>query len=181
VIHTPDIRPATADDLLGVLRVLDAGLLETDAETIRTRITDDTPVLVADADGRVVGAVVLGERPAWVAEAFAAGGAGDHTDGLDDTGGDEPGYHIEAVAVGRSRRGRGLGTALLHAAYESVAGDLTADFAESVQPFYESLGCRIERVEEHESDDGTVEHRLVARVRIADADPSQSSDGEADG
>jgi ribosomal protein S18 acetylase RimI-like enzyme len=155
----PDIRPATDDDLLGIVRVLDAGLLDTDAETIRTRITDpDTPVLVADAGGRVVGAVVLGERPVWVAEAF------DATEPTDCG-------HVEAVAVGRSRRGQGLGTTLMRAARESVGGDLTADFAESVRPFYESLGCRIERVEEHESDAGAVEHRLVARVRNVDTDP----------
>ena len=165
----PEIRPATPDDLVGVLRVLDAGLLETDADTVRDRIADaDTPVLVADADGRVVGAVVLGERPAWVATAFEAAESRD-------------GGHVDAVAVGRSRRGQGLGTALLRAGCESVEGDLTADFAASVRPFYESLGWRVERVDAPASSGRSRERRLVARVNIAHTTPTPSSDGDADG
>ncbi|MFC5367846.1 GNAT family N-acetyltransferase [Salinirubrum litoreum] len=158
----PDIRPATDDDLVGVMRVLDAGLLDADAETIGRRIAETEPgsVLVADADGRVVGAVVLGERPAWVAEVFAGSVAGDDTGGRDDPD-DE---HVEAIAVGRSRRGQGLGTALLRAARESVVGDLTADFAASVRPFYESLDCRIETVDDPASDGRSPGCRLVARV-----------------
>lgn len=163
--RTPDIRPATPEDLVGAMRVLDAGLLETDADTVRGRITDpDTPVLVADADGRVVGAVVVGERPAWVAAAFEA---------ADPTGG----QHVDAVAVGRSRRGQGLGTALLRAAFESVEGTLTADFSASVRPFYESLDCRIETVDAP----GATGGRHVARVTNRDVGPTPSGDGDADG
>jgi GNAT superfamily N-acetyltransferase len=162
---TLDIRPATDDDLVGAMRVLDAGLLDTDADTVRRRIAGES-VLVADADGRVVGAVVLGERPAWVAAACEGVESPD-------------GRHVEAVAVGRSRRGQGVGTALLRAACESVEGPLTADFAASVRPFYESLGCRIETVGESHGDGA--ERRLVARVKIAHTNPTQSGDGEADG
>jgi GNAT superfamily N-acetyltransferase len=163
---SPKIRAATPDDLLGVVRVLDAGLLETDADSLQRRIADRS-VLVADAEGRVVGAVVLGECPAWVAAAF---------EGLESRGG----QHVDAVAVGRSRRGQGLGTALLRAACESVEGPLTADFAASVRPFYESLGCRIETVDDGPGD-GAAGSRLVARVKIAHTSPTPSGDGEADG
>jgi ribosomal protein S18 acetylase RimI-like enzyme len=171
----PEIRPATDDDLVGVLRVLDAGLLDTDADTVRSRIAADRPgsVLVADAAGRVVGAVVLGDRPAWVAEAVAGTVAGDAT-GRDE--GDS--HHVEAIAVGRSRRGQGVGTDLLRAACESVGGDLTADFAASVRPFYESLDCRIETGDPGES---TEERRLVARGRTAPTTSTPSCDGDADG
>jgi GNAT superfamily N-acetyltransferase len=159
----PDIRPATPDDLVGTMRVLDAGLLDTDADTVRRRIASES-VLVADADGRVVGAVVLGERPAWVAAAFEGPESPD-------------GRHVEAVAVGRSRRGRGLGTALLRAARGSVEGRLTADFAASVRPFYESLDCRIETVDAP----GATGGRHVARVTNRDTTSTPYGDGGADG
>ena len=163
--NAPEIRPATGDDLVGMVRVLDAGLLETDAGTLRRRVADaDTPVLVADADGLVVGSVVLAERPPWVA---AAVGETESTDRS----------HVDAVAVGRSRRGQGLGTALLRAACESVEGDLTADFAASVRPFYESLGCRVERIDAPGATDG----RLVARLEVPHTTPTPSCDGDVDG
>ena len=56
------------------------------------------------------------------------------------------GDHVDAVAVRRARRGRGIGTALVEAAVDR-RGRLTADFDSCVRPFYESLGFEVERRE----------------------------------
>ncbi|WP_101295257.1 GNAT family N-acetyltransferase [Halegenticoccus soli] len=69
--------------------------------------------LVAEADGAVVGALAL------------------------------DGSRVEAVAVRRTRRGRGIGSALVEAAAVRT-GDLTAEFDPRVRPFYESLGFDVE-------------------------------------
>lgn len=50
---------------------------------------------------------------------------------------------VEAVAVAPSRRGRGVGTALVDAAL-ARQGRLVAEFDDTVRPFYESLGFAIE-------------------------------------
>lgn len=113
----PCVRDATADDFLDVVRVLDAGVLETDAETVRNRI-ESGDALVADVDGRVVGALVL------------------------------DGAHVDAVAVRRQRQNRGIGSALVEAAATRVDGPLTADFDGGVRPFYASLGFDIEERDE---------------------------------
>lgn len=105
------VREAGADDFLPAMRVLDGAMLEVDAATVRERI-DEGAVLVATADGRVVGALVC------------------------------DGDHVDAVAVRRTRRGRGIGTALVEAAGER-RGRLTADFDPRVRPFYASLGFDI--------------------------------------
>ena len=75
--------------------------------------SDSTTTLVADEGGRVLGALVL------------------------------DGEEVRAVAVRRSRRGQGIGTALI----ESAAirrGRLVAEFRGEVRPFYESIGFEIE-------------------------------------
>jgi GNAT superfamily N-acetyltransferase len=108
------VRPATDADLVAVMRLLDAAVLEADARVVGDRIDGDTDtVLVAEADSRVVGALVL------------------------------DGSHIDAVAVQKERRGRGIGTDLVAAAAAHVDGGLTADFDEGVRPFYASLGFDI--------------------------------------
>lgn len=53
------------------------------------------------------------------------------------------GSHIEAVAVRRKRRGRGIGSALVGAG-AARTGQLTAEFDPGVRPFYEALGFEIE-------------------------------------
>lgn len=106
-----DVREATGEDLADVMNVLDAALLAVDAATVRERIPGE--VLVAEADGRILGTLVL------------------------------DGSHVDAVAVRRSRRDRGIGTALLAAARER-RGTLTADFRPEVRPFYDSLGFDVE-------------------------------------
>ncbi|WP_058826839.1 GNAT family N-acetyltransferase [Haloferax sp. Q22] len=106
------VREGDPDELVGVMRVLDAGLLEADADEVRDRLAAGD-CLVAEASGRVVGALVL------------------------------DGDYIDAVAASPSRRGRGVGTALVRAALDR-RGRLAADFDGGVRPFYESLGFDIE-------------------------------------
>jgi GNAT superfamily N-acetyltransferase len=113
------VRPATAADHLTVLRIVNGAMLEIDAAEVEGRIgTGD--VLVADEDGRLLGAAVL-------------------------DGENQP-SHIDAIAVRRARRGQGIGSELVAAAVERE-GVLTADFAPRVQPFYESLEFDIEAME----------------------------------
>ncbi|SDL98543.1 Predicted N-acetyltransferase YhbS [Halogranum gelatinilyticum] len=112
--ETVRIRAATADDLVAVMRLFDAAVLEADAGEVGDRISDGS-VLVADADGRVVGALAL------------------------------DGSHVDAVAVQKERRGRGIGRRLVEAAADAVDGALTADFDDSVRPFYDALGFEVER------------------------------------
>jgi len=114
------VRPARAGERATVLSVLDAAMLETDADRVADRITDDA-ALVAVVDGRVLGALVA-------------------TPGTD-------GATVEAVAVRPRRRGGGVGTALVEAAGDRW-GRLVADFDPGVRSFYESLGFRVTRTGE---------------------------------
>lgn len=141
-----EIRDAAADDRLGVRRVLDAAMLDV-RDDLRDRI-DAGDVLVADEERRdsenraakprdaedgdspILGALVLVART----------DDDSHVDGEDD------GSHIDAVAVRRARRGRGIGSALVRAAAERRA-PLTAEFDPGVRPFYESLGFEISRAD----------------------------------
>jgi N-acetylglutamate synthase-like GNAT family acetyltransferase len=110
------VREATADDHDAAMLHLDTAMLEADSETVRARI-DAGSVLVAEADGRIVGVCVLDER--------------------------EGETEITQIAVHRARRDRGVGTALVETASERFDGPLTAEFREEVRPFYESLGFEI--------------------------------------
>ena len=170
MIH--DIREATSADLDDVARLLDAAMLEFDRERVRRRI-DDGDVLVAvvrehrtptdipesgsglthqeaeteggncGADGseipadRVVGVCVL-EAVGRTSEAD-----GDFAAVADVVGSDRPATEIVSIAVHRSRRGRGIGRALVEAAAARSAGPLVARFHEQVRPFYEALGFEI--------------------------------------
>lgn len=120
------VRPAAEDDLVDVMRLFDAAVLEADASVVSERIAaGDVLVAVAgrdaDTDGRVVGALAL------------------------------DGSHVDAVAVQKERRGRGIGSRLVTAAADCVDGDLTADFDEGVREFYASLGFEI-RTMKNETD-----------------------------
>ena len=118
------VEPATAADRLDGLRVLDAAMLATDAEQITARI-DAGDVLVArfERTGAVVGALVT-TRP-------------------------EPGRrHVDAVAVRRARRGRGIGSALVASAVARAERDeridvVTAAFEPHLEGFYAELGFDI--------------------------------------
>jgi GNAT superfamily N-acetyltransferase len=118
------VREATTDDHGDAMFLLDAAMLEADAGAVRRRVRAGS-VLVADADGRVVGVCVLDGR------------------------------EIQQIAVRRERRGRGVGTALVEAAAARVDGPVTAEFADRVRPFYESLGFEI-----RETEDGSLRGRL---------------------
>ncbi|SNZ15758.1 N-acetylglutamate synthase, GNAT family [Natronoarchaeum philippinense] len=123
-----DVRPATDEDRLAVRRLLDAAVLA--VERVDERL-DAGDVLVAVVDGRVVGVAVLDPR--------------------------SDGAHIDAIAVRRRRRGRGVGTALIEYA-RTKYGPLTAAFDADVRSFYESLGFAIEPIaEESERFEGVLE------------------------
>lgn len=50
--------------------------------------------------------------------------------------------HVEAIAVRRTHRGKGIGSALVRAAADRE-GELTAEFDPGVREFYEALGFEI--------------------------------------
>jgi len=115
------IAPAGPDDRLDMLRVLDAAMLETDVERVDAAI-DAGDALVArfKRTGAVVGALVA-TRP--------------ESDRL----------RVDAVAVRRARRGRGIGSALVAAAVRGADRDagvavVTAAFDPTLESFYADLG-----------------------------------------
>ncbi|WP_066411458.1 GNAT family N-acetyltransferase [Halorubrum aethiopicum] len=140
------IESATPDDRLDVLRVLDAAMLETDAAALHARI-DAGDALVArfERTGSVVGALVL-TRP-------------------------EPERrHVDAVAVRRQRRGRGIGSALVARAVrdaraESGVDAVTATFDADLTEFYADLGFSIEP---------TGDGRARGRLTVGSATPDDA-------
>jgi GNAT superfamily N-acetyltransferase len=123
------VRIATGDELVDVMRLVDGALLSADAPDVETAI-EERAVLVALLDGRIVGALVL-DVPTRRATAPRP------EERAPDT------RHVEAVAVHRRHRSKGVGTALVEAAAER-SDYLTATFREDVRPFYESLGFDVE-------------------------------------
>ncbi|QLH84865.1 GNAT family N-acetyltransferase [Halosimplex pelagicum] len=123
------VRPATVDDVTGILGVLDAAALETDADRVRARVEcGDAFVAVRDETGvgsdggTVLGALVLVDR-------------------------EDPGSaEIDAVAVRRRRRGQGIGRGLVAAAADRY-DRVVAEFDPKVRPFYESLAFEIEPID----------------------------------
>ncbi len=124
------IRRGRPDDFLDVVRLFDAGVLETDASQIRLQLAgDDGFVLVAAIDGRLAGAVAVTETPPSAA-----------IDEIDDA--EEP-WHITAVAVRTERQNRGIGRALVTGAAETASPrSLSAFFAEHLIPFY--IACEFD-------------------------------------
>lgn len=110
------VREAILDDHEDAMFLLDGAMLDADAEAVRRRI-DAGSVLLADADGRVVGVCVLDGR------------------------------EIDQIAVRRERRGRGVGTTLVESAAERVDGAVAAEFGERVRAFYDSLGFEVREAE----------------------------------
>ncbi|GAB3705978.1 GNAT family N-acetyltransferase [Halorubrum pallidum] len=138
------MEPATPDDRLDILRVLDAAMLETDAETVAAAI-DAGAALVArfDRTDAVVGALVA-VRP------------------------DSDRLHVDAVAVRRPRRGRGIGTALVATAVRQADRDpvidvVTAEFDADLAEFYRGLGFDVVSV-----GDGEEAGRLRGSRRVGD-------------
>ncbi|QPV65118.1 GNAT family N-acetyltransferase [Halosimplex litoreum] len=128
------VRPATDDDVVGVLGVLDAGALETEADRVRASVDrGDAFVAVRGETGASTdGGTVLG--------ALVLVGAGEGFDDLETA-------RIDGVAVRRSRRGQGIGRELVAAAARRY-GRLVAEFDHGVRPFYESLGFETEAADE---------------------------------
>lgn len=122
------VREATPADLIPVLNVLDAAMLDT--ERVEGSLADGD-ALIAVEEGRVLGALVLVGDGVDVGEATSSGER--NTARL-----------VDAVAVRRSRRGRGIGSALVNAAARRT--DLVAEFDGRNRPFYRSLGFEIERI-----------------------------------
>jgi GNAT superfamily N-acetyltransferase len=114
------VREATVEDELDVRRVLDAAMLETDAVSDAIGRGD---AFVAVDDDRVVGALVLVPL---------------HDAGVPDAVAGDVGMHVDAVAVRRRRRGRGVGRALVSAALERERR-LTVAFDPGIRAFYDAL------------------------------------------
>ena len=150
------VRAATDGDADDVVRLLDAAMLSVDRERVRRRA----------ATGCVLVAVVRGHNR--TARRAAADVDADPTDddrvvgacvlagsdrGSDSGSRPEPvPTEIEHVAVRRSRRGRGIGAALIDGAATRTDGPLVARFRPGVRPFYESLGFAIDAVDGAGSD-----------------------------
>lgn len=110
------LRTADPEDLPEIMNVLDGANLAVEAETVEERIDADQ-VLVAEEGGPVLGALVAESHDDWA--------------------------YVEAIAVRRSRRGKGLGSTLVQEATDRF-GPLIADFDDDLRLFYQSLGFEIE-------------------------------------
>jgi ribosomal protein S18 acetylase RimI-like enzyme len=133
------IETATSDDTLDVVRVLDAAMLQTDLGDLTARITDGAVECARfGRTGAVIGAVVTRRR-------------------------DGETLHIDALAVRRTRRGNGIGSALVRRVLAVGTADeavswVTAGFDPDLEPFYRACGFVTAT-----SDDG----RCVGRRRVA--------------
>ncbi|MFD1642182.1 GNAT family N-acetyltransferase [Halohasta litorea] len=125
---TPSIRQADPDDLVGVMRLFDGALLETDSDRVSDQLTGRRGCLLIAGEERPVGAVGL-------------------IDGREieaDLPWPETGY-ISAIAVRKERRGQGLGRSLIAAAADRAAPrPLSATFDERVRSFYTACGFEIQ-------------------------------------
>jgi len=123
------VRRTRDEELPRVMNVFDQALLDIDAETVGERIDADRVLVASEerVDGeRIRGALVLSEL-------------GDDADS-DPGSGIEAGTEIEAIAVRRRDRNRGIATALVERARRNTKEPLVAAFDARVRPFYASLG-----------------------------------------
>ena len=172
---THTVREATVGDAEGVIRLLDAAMLEVDGERTRDRVRAGNALVAVvrghsreerrastDADttareDRIVGACIVGTSSAGPRE-------------------------IEQIAVHRSRRARGIGTTLVDAAATRTDGPLVARFREDVRPFYESLGFEIHAAEHDgspaDSDDGDDGDDGDSDYTVVDSDDGAATDNE---
>lgn len=115
-----DVRQAHSDETAAVLSILDAALLQTDADRV-DRAINRGDVLVAQA-----------------------------TESTDSTGESQPilgtlvlnGERITAIAVRPGRRGQGIGRTLVTVALGSRS-NLRAEFDPRVEPFWDALDFEI--------------------------------------
>ena len=150
------IEPAELDDRLNVLRVLDAAMLETDTDVVDAALAaGDVLVARFTRTDAVVGALVA-TRP-------------------------EPArLHIDAVAVRRARRGRGIGSALVAVAVRRAERDaavavVTAEFDPKLRTFYTDLGFDLDRGGDKRGDASGAD-RLRGRRSVE----SSTDDGDAE-
>jgi len=141
---------ASPDDRLDILRVLDAAMLETDAETVDAAIDAGDALVARFKRTDAVGALVA-TRP------------------------ESDRVHVDAVAVRRrARRGRGIGSALVA---ETVRGApsatpsavVTAEFDPELKGFYIDLGFAVDS-ERDEVETGRLRGRCPAGGGSADAE-----------
>ncbi|USZ69587.1 GNAT family N-acetyltransferase [Halorussus salilacus] len=166
------VREATPGDRLGIRRVLDAAMLEV-GEDLSERIAAGDALVASEArsagrdeHSRAAASVARGDA----SERRAVEPRGDEDAGQDrrdapilgalvlvplgrTRDSDRRGVdaRVDAVAVRRSRRGRGIGAELVRTAAERHPR-LTAEFDPNVRPFYESLGFEVAPVGGEESD-----------------------------
>ena len=146
--ETVAIEAASPGDRLDVLRVLDAAMLETSPAAVDTAIdAGDAFVARFERTDAVVGALIA-TRP-------------------------EPDrVHVDAVAVRRPRRGRGIGSALVAAAVRQAERDggvavVTAAFDADLRAFYADLGFAVRP-------DGDAD-RLLGRAAVGGGSEEASS------
>ncbi|MFB6113154.1 MAG: ubiquitin-like small modifier protein 2 [Halodesulfurarchaeum sp.] len=108
------LRKATLEDHIGIMNVLDGANLAVDPMIGTDRI-ESGHVLIAESS-LPVGVLLASPRSI--------------------------GMHVEAIAVRRARRGRGIGTRLLDRAYDHW-GFLTATFDSDIRSFYRNAGFAI--------------------------------------
>ena len=140
--HVRRARPAETD---AVARLLSAALLEPPPD-LSAAVTDGRVHVVADeADATPVGCLVRlppAATPDADAVTAALRAAEAPPSDPETWRASATASHVDAVAVARGHRGRGLGRALVTAAGEAVDAPLTAAFRPGVRPFYEALGFR---------------------------------------
>lgn len=127
------IREATPEELPAVLNVIDGALLSVDIEQIERQLETGGILVAVEGDERGRGKQRQTGNQRTAERVLGA---------LVLEGGE-----IRALAVRRRRRGQGIGTALVEAARDR-RDRLVAEFDERVWPFWDSLECSIEAIEE---------------------------------
>jgi len=130
------IRRGVSDDFLDVIRLFDAGVLETDASRVKDQLAGrDGFVRIASVDETPIGAIAVAKTPPESV---------DISDEFDEI------RHITAIAVRKTRQNRGIGRALVTAAASVVAPRaLSAFFEKGLQPFYLACGFEIHERDDH--------------------------------
>jgi GNAT superfamily N-acetyltransferase len=150
-----EIRKATVEELPDVLNVLDGALLDIAVTELKEHL-DDGNVLVAIAPDTRESETQFGHR-----QHSGHGNARDRDDRilgvlvLD-------GKEVIALAVRRRRRGQGIGAKLVATTREQ-RGELVAEFDERVRPFWESVGCTVDDIDESGRYRGRFEQPQVSR------------------
>ena len=149
------VRVATPADALEIRRIVDGAMLEVgdveariDADDVLVA-TEERPTGSGETRRAIVGAIVLdpANQRSTTAGNSSADNAGLRTSARANARDDGQGSHVQAIAVRKRARGRGVGTDLLEIALERE-GALTANFDAGLRPFYRSLGFDIEPLAE---------------------------------